>query len=88
MLSIPEFDVSTRELRLSGLLEARSATEGDLQLAIGSDGSLAANLGDATLSGQFSNDGSLFTALVVGAAAETASGCNDTWTAHFTGVKR
>jgi hypothetical protein len=87
VLSIPDFDMLTQELKLNGFYMADAYIEDGADLTIGGDGSFSADLDDAQLNGQFSDDGSLFTALVVGNAPVTG-GCKDVWTVNVTGVRK
>lgn len=90
-LVIPEFVMLSQELKLSGYYQPyTNPSEGELQLTIGGDGSFTYQFDDSVLEGQFSRDGSLFSALVVGRALDKPStvGCEDVWTAHVLGVKK
>jgi hypothetical protein len=85
-LTVPDFTLLTHELRLSGRYQTETPIEEGAALIIGGDGSLHADFGDAVLTGQFSSDGSLFTALVQGRSPEGS--CVDAWTVNLTGVKK
>jgi len=88
-LHVPEFELLTQELRLSGKYDTDTRIEDALQLVIGGDGSLHADFGDTQVSGQFAQDGSMFSALVVGSNLNTpAGGCQDVWTVNLTGVRK
>jgi hypothetical protein len=90
-LSVPEFDTFTQELRLSGIFTTETDNEVPRTIAINPDGSMENDIGNAIFSGQFSDDGSLFTAVVVGGEISgSGPNCagNDAWTVHVTGVRK
>jgi hypothetical protein len=93
VLAVPQFDTFTQELRLSGIFSAGSDIEVPRQIDISPTGSMEEDVanGNALFSGQFSDDGSLFTAVVVGYEADTDGPgplCDDSWTVHLTGVRK
>jgi hypothetical protein len=90
LLSVPDFQTFTQELRLSGIFEADGDPEEARVVPISPDGSMEADVGNAVFSGQFSDDGSMFTALVIGSETVGNPGCagNEAWTVQVTGVRK
>ena len=87
LLVMPNYDLLTHGLRLSGIAEIDSRVEGDFSLTVNADGSLTVDAGpDVTVSGQFSADGSTFTYLVEGQFVDNA--CNDNFMVIAVGVRK
>lgn len=87
VLTVPQFPMLSQELRLSGNYQTDTEAAGGVEIVIGGNGSLSADLGPyGQVSGQFARDGSTFTALVRGSSVEGI--CDDAFTVLLTGVKK
>lgn len=86
-LSIPEYQLKRQQLRLSGVHETETRTEGPFDVDINADGSLSFDPGAGTeFAGQMAVDGNSFNVLVRGQFIE--NGCDDSFTVLISGVRK
>ncbi len=90
VLLLPEFELFTQEMRLSGKYLTNTEVEGPIELVIGGDGSLSANLPNTEVSGHIASDGSMLSLVATGHEVVPTPGgtCTDVYTVNLTGVRK